>query len=147
MTFEPPATTSAGVKPADLAGHLLIIKPSEYVTGITTALGEAEAIRCDIDDLDTGEVHTDVLLFNAALRSGLKSRIGSQVLARIGQGVAKPGKSAPWILVDATTSEADISKATTYLATKALGATPTPAPAVDVNDPAIAALLAQLGKQ
>ena len=157
MTFESPATSTVGPKPADLQGHLLIITPTSYETGIQTSLGEAEAIRCDIIDLDTDEEHVEVLLFNAALRSGLKSRIGSQVLTRIGQGVAKPGKSAPWILLDATTNPDDISKATTYIATKALGgvaapatptpATATPAPALDVNDPAIAALIAQLGKK
>ena len=160
--FAAPATPSGGVKPADLQGHLLLITPNEYKTGIVTSMGEAEAIDCDVVDLDTNEEHVSVLFFNVALRSALKPNIGNQVLARIGQGVAKPGKNAPWILLDATTNKADIEKATAYLAAKATGnfkpASPAAAPAapeaasalsalgVDMSDPAVAALLAQLNK-
>jgi hypothetical protein len=157
MSFASPASSELGPKPADLNGHLLIITPNEYKTGIVTSLGEAEAIQCDVVDLDTSEEHFDVLFFNVALRSALKPNIGKQVLARIGQGIAKPGKSAPWILNDATQSADDIKCATDYLSAKATGAF-TSAPAVeaktgsadalksvvDVNDPAIAALLASL---
>ena len=67
-------------------------------------------------DLDTNEEHTSVLFFNIALRTSLKPNIGKSVLARIGQGVAKPGKSAPWILIDATTDAEAVAKATAYLA-------------------------------
>ena len=115
-TFAAPASSGDSVKPADLQGHLLIIKPVEYKTGIQTTLGEAEAIEVDLVDLDTNEQHSSVLFFNVALRSALKPNIGKSVLARIGQGVAKPGKSAPWILIDATTDAAAVAKATAYLA-------------------------------
>jgi hypothetical protein len=148
MSFEAPATASIGPKPAELQGHLLIIKPIEYRTGIVTSLGDAEAISCDVVDLDTSEEFTDVLFFNAALRTGLRSKIGSQVLTRIGQGIAKPGKSAPWILLDATTDANDVKKATDYVAkgfTVTTTASPTKAAVADINDPAIQALLAQLG--
>jgi hypothetical protein len=156
MSFEAPSQSSIGPKPADLHGHLLIIKPTEYKSGIVTSLGDAEAIQCDVIDLDSNEEHSDVLFFNVGLRSGLKSKIGSQVLTRIGQGTAKPGKSAPWILVDATTDPADVAKATAYITAKATGtlaapatpqATVTPeaiASVVDINDPAIQALLAKV---
>lgn len=164
MTFAAPATSSGGVKPADLNGHLLLITPHEYKTGIVTSMGEAEAIECDVVDLDTNEEHFSVLFFNVALRSALKPNIGAQVLGRIGQGVAKPGKTAPWILNDATANQADIDKATAYLAAKATGNFKPAQPAatatdntsatvaalaalgVDVNDPSAAALLAQLNK-
>ena len=152
MSFESPATASVGPKPADLAGHLLIIKPVKYKTGIITSLGEAEAISCDVVDLDTNETHNDVLFFNVALRSGLKSKIGSQVLCRIGQGIAKPGKSAPWILVDATSDASDLKRATDYVAgtftaTSKPAAAPAPAglSADDLANPAIQALLQGLG--
>ena len=114
--FSSPATAGESVKPADLQGHLLIIKPVEYKTGIQTSLGEAEAIEVDLVDLDTNSEHTSVLFFNVALRASLKPQIGKSVLARIGQGVAKPGKSAPWILIDATTDADAVAKATAYLA-------------------------------
>jgi len=156
MSFEAPSQSSIGPKPADLQGHLLIVKPTEYKSGIVTSLGDAEAIQCDVIDLDTNEEHSDVLFFNVGLRSGLKSKIGSQVLTRIGQGTAKAGKSAPWILIDATTDTADVAKATAYITAKATGtlaapATPTAtvtpeaiASVVDINDPAIQALLAKV---
>ena len=166
MQFAAPAASTGGIKPADVNGHLLLITPLEYKTGITTSMGEAEAIECDVVDLDTNEEHTSVLFFNIALRSALRPNIGAQVLGRIGQGVAKPGKTAPWILNDATTNKADIDKATAYLAAKATGGFVPAAPAatasaaapsataaaalaalgVDVNDPSAAALLAQLNK-
>jgi hypothetical protein len=144
-TFSAPSSSEATVKPADLQGHLLIIKPVEYKTGIITSLGEAEAIEVDLIDLDTNTEHNSVLFFNVALRSALKSNIGKSVLARIGQGVAKPGKSAPWILVNATDSQADIDKATAYLA-----GTISPVAAAKVVDgvtvtPEIQALIDKLG--
>jgi len=154
MSFVSPSSSEIGPKPADLQGHLLIITPTSYKTGITTSLGEAEAIECDVVDLDTDEQHYSVLFFNVALRSALKPNIGSQVLARIGQGIAKPGKSAPWILLDATTDAADVKKATDFIANgfavverpkgvnkSAKASAPAPA---DINSPEIQALLAQL---
>lgn len=112
----PSSSSGESVKPADLQGHLLIIKPVEYKTGIQTSLGEAEAIEVDIVDLDTQTEHASVLFFNVALRAALKSNIGKSVLAKIGQGVAKPGKSAPWILIDETGNADSVAKATAYLA-------------------------------
>lgn len=149
MTFTPPSAQSGDfVKVADLNNHLLIITPTEFKTGIITALGEAEAIQVNVVDLDTNEEHSDVLFFNKALVSALKPNIGAQVLARIGQGTAKPGKSAPWILVDATNDSAAVAKATTYIANglqKPTTSAPAAEKAIDANDPAIQALLAQLG--
>ena len=162
MTFTPPATNSGDyVKMADLNGHLCIFTPVEFIESITTAMGETQAIKATVVDLDTDEEHSDVLLFNKAIITSLKANIGAQVLARVGQGIAKPGKSAPWILNDATTDSAAVTKATTYLAAKATAGIVQPAPApvasglsaealsalagvADVNDPAIAAALASL---
>ena len=103
MTFSPPSMNESGPKVADLAGQLLIITPTEYKTGIKTIHGDAEAVEVSLVNLDTNKSYESVLFFNVALRSALKSKIGQKVLARIGQGTAKPGKSAPWILLDATT--------------------------------------------
>jgi len=147
--FSKPSVAGESPKPADLNGHLLIIKPVEFKTGIQTSLGEADAIQCEIIDLETNKEHSSVLFFNVALKNALRPNIGKTVLARIGQGVAKPGKSAPWILLDATQNDADIKKATDYLTAAAKGAvTPTPAPAAapaSAITPEVAALLAQLG--
>jgi hypothetical protein len=147
MTFSPPSMNESGPKVADLAGQLLIITPTEYKTGIKTIHGDAEAVEVSLVNLDTNKSYESVLFFNVALRSALKSKIGQKVLARIGQGTAKPGKSAPWILLDATTDAAALAKANAYLGASA------PAPAVAAAVPAangtitpeVAALLAQLG--
>ena len=148
MTFSPPSMNESGPKVADLAGQLLIITPTDYKVGIKTIHGDAEAVEVSLVNLDTNKTYDSVLFFNVALRSALKSKIGQKVLARIGQGTAKPGKSAPWILLDATTDAAALAKANAYLATASA-----PAPAVAAAVPAangtitpeVAALLAQLG--
>ena len=150
MAFTAPASNTEGVKVADLNGHLLIVTPIEYKTGINTVNGIAEAIEVSIVDLDTNEEHHSVLWFNVALRNSLKPLIGNKVLGRIGQGVAKPGKNAPWILLDATGDATAVAKANAYIAggIKApapVAQAPAQTPKADINDPAVQALLAQLG--
>ena len=148
MTFSPPSMNESGPKVADLAGQLLIITPTDYKLGIKTIHGDAEAVEVSLVNLDTNKSYESVLFFNVALRSALKSKIGQKVLARIGQGTAKPGKSAPWILLDATTDAAALAKANAYLAT-ATASAPAVAAAVPAANgtitPEVAALLAQLG--
>ncbi len=152
MTFASPGNQSESVKVADLANHLLIITPTEYKTGIQTVHGIAEAVEVNVYDLDTNTAHNSLLWFNVALRNALKTKLNQKVLARIGQGPAKPGKSAPWILLDATSDATAIAKANAYLAaTPAPVATAVPAPMASVANPTagltpeVAALLAQLG--
>lgn len=146
MAFSAPSNNTESVKVADLNGHLLILEPLEYKTGIQTVHGDADAIEVRINDLDTGHTHDSVLFFNVALKNALKTKIGQKVLARIGQGTAKPGKSAPWILVDATGDADAVAKANAFIAG---GGGQAPAPAAtasaNINDPAVQALLAQLG--
>jgi len=146
MAFTAPASNSEGVKVADLNGHLLIVTPIEYKTGINTVNGITDAVEVDIVDLDTNEEHKSLLWFNVALRNALKPLIGNKVLGRIGQGAAKPGKNAPWILLDATSDATAVAKANAYIA----GGIKAPAPvattpAASLDDPAVQALLAQLG--
>jgi hypothetical protein len=147
MAFSAPSNNTESVKVADLNGHLLILEPLEYKTGIQTVHGEADAIEVRINDLDTGFNHESVLFFNVALKNALKSKVGQKVLARIGQGTAKPGKSAPWILVDATGDADAVAKANAFIAgSPAVASAPAAAPAsANINDPAVQALLAQLG--
>lgn len=156
MAFSAPVVNE-GLKVADLNGHLLIVTPVEYKTGINTVNGIAEAIEVNVVDLDTNEEHLSLLWFNVALRNALKPLLGQKVLGRIGQGAAKPGKNAPWILIDATGDAAAVARANAWIAggiaapaTAAPVATataPTPAPAVitDVSQlsPEIQALIAQ----
>jgi hypothetical protein len=144
MAFSAPSTSNTdSVKVADLNGHLLIVEPTDYKTGIATVHGDADAVEVRINDLDTGLNYDSVLFFNVALKSALKNKIGQKVLGKMAQGTAKPGKSAPWILVDATGDADAVAKANAFIA----GATAAPvaAPAASINDPAVQALLAQLG--
>jgi hypothetical protein len=149
MAFSAPSSNTESVKVADLNGHLLILEPIEFKTGIQTVHGEADAIEVRINDLDTGLSHESVLFFNVALKNALKTKIGQKVLARISTGTAKPGKSAPWILVDATGDADAVAKANAFIGNA--GAAPAPAPVAaapapaNINDPAVQALLAQLG--
>jgi len=148
--FATPSTGSDSVKPADLLGHLLLVTPLEFKEAITTAFGDSPAIAVDVVDLDTNEEYHDVLFFGRGLIANLKSNIGAQVLGRMSQGIARPGQSAPWVLEAA--NDTDTQKAVAYVQAKATGniATPAPTPApattpaVDVNDPAIQALIDQL---
>ena len=142
--FASPAAASAGPKPADLQGQLLIFKPIEYRSGIETVNGPADAISCDIINLDTNQEYSDVLFFNIAIRNALRPLIGQRVLGRIQQGVAKPGKTAPWIIVDASADQAAIAKASAYKSGAPATPAAAPAPAGGVP-PEVAALLAQLG--
>lgn len=148
--FAAPAGATDFVPLADLNGHLLLITPLEYRTGINTVHGESDAIEVDLVDLTTGTKEFGRLLFNSALKSALKPNIGAQVLATLGQAPAKPGKSPAWIL-NAATDAASIKAATDYLAGSVVAPAPIAAApvasapaALDVNDPKVQALLAQL---
>lgn len=114
IDFAAPAASS-GIRPADLEGHLLVVEPQEFVAGIVTSMGPSDAIRATVHDIDAGETHEDVLLFPKVLVGSLKSRIGERVLARMGKGTAKPGQSAPWLLVDASGDADAVAAATAYL--------------------------------
>ena len=148
MAFTAPVSNSEGVKVADLNGHLLIVTPIEYKTGINTVNGITDAVEVHVVDLDTNEEHNSLLWFNVALRNALKPLIGNKVLGRIGQGAAKPGKNAPWLLIDATGDATAVAKANAYIAGGIKAPAPVataPTPTASLDDPAVQALLAQLG--
>ena len=153
MTFAELTQNGDQPKVADLANQLLIIEPTEYKASISTVHGDTDAVEVRVNNIDTGEIHTNILFFNVALKNALKNKIGQKVLARIGQGTAKPGKSAPWILIDATSNPADLAKANAFVTSHPAVAAATPAPAAepkqvvtaDALTPEVLALLAQLG--
>jgi hypothetical protein len=137
------------VKVADLAGKLLIITPIEHKKEITTVHGVTDAIEVNLVDLDGDETHNNILFFNIALKNALKDKIGQRVLARIGQGTAKAGKSAPWVLIDATGNPDDLAKANAFIGGGNAKASAPAAPVapIDTNNlpPEVQALLNQLG--
>jgi len=146
MAFSAPVVNE-GVKVADFNGHLLIVSPIEFKANIQTVNGPADAIEVNVIDLDTNEEHISLLWFNVALKNALKPLIGQKVLGRIGQGIAKPGKNPPWLLNDATGDADAVAKANAYIAgaLPKVSAPATATPSANINDPAVQALLAQLG--
>ena len=151
-TFAAPAAgQTSDVRPADLEGHLLIVEPLEYCENIVTSLGDKDAVRVTIHDVTDSTTHEDVLWFPKVLVGSLKTRIGQKVLAVLGKGTAKPGQSAPWVLIDAST-EADAVKAATAYLDSIAGNTFTSATdpeveqiAAESGNPALAAALGKLG--
>lgn len=103
------SSPSAGdiCKPLDVVGHLLLVRPVEFLPDFQTSLGVRDAIRIDIADLSAndqsgqwGAVYRDALWFGRVLVAGLRRQIGDLVLARMATGVAKPGQNPPFNLVD-----------------------------------------------
>lgn len=102
---------------SELVGSLVLIWAHEHVEDIQTAFGAADAVRVDLHALDGpkgGEKFENTLIFQKALIGSLRSAIGGDpVLARIGQGTAKPGQSPPYVLLPFT--DADAAVATGYI--------------------------------
>jgi hypothetical protein len=93
-------------------GDLLIVSVKEYEESIPTTLGDKPAIRADIIDVDNPFLSVeDALIFPRVLVGSLRSRIGQKVLGVLGQGVAKPGQNAPWIIEDASTDAKAVARA------------------------------------
>jgi hypothetical protein len=158
MEFSAPSTMEdSGFRAKDAVDHLLLIHPIEFREDMRTSyskVGElSPAVVCNITDLDEDEEFDSVILWQVALVNALKTQIGSKVLARMTQGQAKPGQSAPYILADATQDAAAVKLATDYLTgvAKASLESPAAAPVAQVLDlskldPATLALLhKQLG--
>ena len=115
VSAAPPS--GGGITWGDHKGALLIVQPLSYEAGINTSFGVSDAIKADVYVLtgpDTADEYLETLVFPKLLASQLKSQIGNKVVGRLGQGTAKPGQSAPWLLEEATTE--DIEKARAFLA-------------------------------
>ena len=114
--FQQPSQGGDKVPFAEMIGALALIVVREHRAGITTTFGEKDAVAADVHVIDGqhgGEVFDNALIFQGALIGALKSAAGGDpVLARIGQGTAKPGQNPPFILTPFT--EADVPAATAY---------------------------------
>jgi hypothetical protein len=118
-TFSDPGTGGDNLPLKDVNGSLLICEPTSVETGITTVHGPSDAVKATVHVVDgplAGTTYTDTLIFPKVLQSQLGSKIGQKVLGRLGQGVAKPGQSAPWTLNPA--SPADHTAAEAFLAAR-----------------------------
>ena len=114
--FEKPSAPTGGITWADHSGALLLIEPLSVETGIQTSFGAADAVRANVTIIEgpgAGESFPDTLVFPKLLQSQLRSQVGKKVLGRLGQGSAKPGQSAPWLLNEASAD--DIAKAEAWV--------------------------------
>ena len=114
--FAAPAPPGSGIKWDELSGRLLLVEPTAVKTDIKTSYGDADAVVADIAILDgdpKGDTYPEALVFPKVLQGQLKSKLGEKVLGRLGQGTAKPGQSAPWLLEEATAADYEVG--TRYL--------------------------------
>lgn len=118
--FATPSAPSGGIDFKNYNGSLLLIDVlavEAHVPTVHTKPGEqSPAVRANVAVIDgpgAGEKFDDTLIFPKILQSQTKAHVGEKVLGRLGQGVAKPGQSAPWQLAEATA--ADIAKAEAWV--------------------------------
>jgi hypothetical protein len=112
----PPAGGGDQLKLADIIGHHVIVRVTSYEENVPTVNGPANAVRVNVADLNTGTSHTDVLWFPKFVVGQLRSQIGKLVLAKVGQGIAQPGKSAPWVLENVANDPAVTASAERWMA-------------------------------
>lgn len=113
--FTSPGAAGGGWSVADSDGHLVVIDVQSHERDIPTSLGDRDAVKATVHDIDAGDTFEDVLIFPKVLIGALKSRVGQKVLGTIGQGVAKPGQNPPWVLFDASGDPVAVDRATAYL--------------------------------
>lgn len=116
-TFNAPSTGGGDTLPVkDVANHVVLIYVKSYEQAISTSLGERDAVRLNVVDLETGEHYLNVLWFPKVIVGSLKRQVGQFVLAQVAQGVAKPGQNAPWVLNDVSTAPKAVAAAEEWLA-------------------------------
>lgn len=99
-------------------GALLHVTVHSVKRDVQTSMGASDAVACDVAVLDgehKGKTFDDVLIFPKVLVGQLSPAAGTDdpvVVGRLGKGEAKPGKSAPWLLLNP--SEADLRIASKY---------------------------------
>lgn len=127
--FASPGTPGSGIKLADHLGALLLVEVLGVETGIPTTFGDSDAVKANVHVIDgdgAGTDYDDTLIFPKVLQSQLKKSVGQKVLGRLGQGQAKPGQSAPWLLNEATAE--DVTKAEAWVAQHSPSVTSAAAP-------------------
>jgi hypothetical protein len=129
MGFATPSAPGEGINWADHKGALLLVEVLSQEIGVQTVHGSTDPVRANVSVIDgpgAGESYDDTLIFPKVLIGQTKGHVGEKVLGRLGQGNAKPGQSAPWMLAAATPE--DIAKAEAFLAAKAPQVTSAAAP-------------------
>ena len=113
MPFASPAAPSGGIEWAQFKGSLLLVDVLGQEHGVQTVHGSTDPVRANVHVLDgpgAGESFEDTLIFPKVLIGQTKGKVGEKVLGRLGQGVAKPGQSAPWQLDAATPADVTLAE-------------------------------------
>lgn len=135
MSYDDPfkAGSAGGAGITEYDGQLLLVVPTEYVQGVKTSYGEADAVRVNfvvLDAPDGIEEVEDTLVFQRVLISAFKAQAKfnernpdgdpangypKMTLGRLFQDEKqkKQGQSAPWVLGEPT--EEDKALARMYL--------------------------------
>lgn len=109
----------SGEKITDFVGVLMLVKPTEYIESMDTSIGTTDVVRADVALLDgdrAGDQIEDMLVFQTALKRDLTRVLDGDpskpfVLARLGKGQAKKGKSAPFIFNQPEDEDVAIARA------------------------------------
>jgi hypothetical protein len=113
MPFNDPGTGGDKLPLDDLIGALVLVDVHEQLPEMLTSFGPATPIRVDVFVLDgphKAAEYRDALIFPRKLQAQLRGSIGSQVIGRLGRGVAKAGQSPPWELTPASTEDKAIGE-------------------------------------
>lgn len=117
--FVSAAPPSGGITWENAKGKLIVAEPLSVETGIQTTFGVSDAVRANVYVITApgeSDDYEDTLVFPKVLAGQLRRSIGGKVVGRLGQGQAKSGQSAPWLLEAAT--DDDIAKAQEWLAAR-----------------------------
>lgn len=98
----------------ELNNALLVIEVTEALRNVSTAFGDSDPVRCTVhavDGVHANKTFDDTLIFPKVLASQLRDKVGQVVVGRLGQGVAKPGQSAPWTLNSVTVADKEAAAA------------------------------------
>jgi hypothetical protein len=114
VTFGKPAKVSEGVKPADVDGHLVVIRPIKVVD-VVTKYGEATAIDVDLIDIDEERSYEGCRWFGKLLVATMRDQIDQLLIGTVGRGTARNGQSPPWVIEDQSENPTAVARATRVL--------------------------------
>ena len=105
--FASPTGAGDGSKISDDLDQAILLRPTEYIPNLQTSQGTTDAVRADwivLSGPNQGQVRNSSLIFQKVLKSELRSIMGTpkpMMVAVIGRGEAKGGKSAPYLFAAA----------------------------------------------
>jgi len=110
-----PSAGGSGWQKGDHLDHLHVFLGDLAGREVETSFGDAVAAHVDhVMCVDCLLEWDDQLVFGAALVPRLTGDAEAEVIVgRLGQGLAKPGRSAPWTLDDPT--DADLAEAEAFV--------------------------------